>query len=97
VRGYEQEEFTHLSVAAAVATGRADCGLGIPAAAQALGLDFVPLFEERYDLIIPREHYESPLLAPLQAVLADERFRAAVMRLPGYNVDNMGRVLAKVE
>ncbi len=94
VSGYAQEEFTHLSVAAAVATGRADCGLGIPAAAQALGLDFVPLFRERYDLVIPREHAESPLLAPLFAVLADEAFRAAVMRLPGYDLGPMGKVIA---
>ena len=97
VKGYEQEEFTHLAVAAAVSAGRADCGLGIPAAAQALGLDFVPLFHEEYDLVIPREHYESPLLAPLYDVLADDGFRQMVMRLPGYNVENMGRILAELE
>ncbi len=97
VRGYAQEEFTHLSVAAAIATGRADCGLGIPAAAQALGLDFVPLFWERYDLVVPREHAESDLLQPLWDVLAQDAFRQAVMRLPGYNVDGMGRVIAEVE
>ena len=61
IRGYNQEEYTHLGVAAAVASGRADCGLGIPAAAQALDLDFVPLFHERYDLVIPKEYAtESP-------------------------------------
>ena len=97
VRGYDQEEFTHLSVAAAVATGRADCGLGIPAAAQALGLDFVPLFWERYDLVVPREHAESKLLQPLWNVLTQDAFRQAVMRLPGYNVDGMGRLIAEVE
>ena len=97
VRGYDQEEFTHLSVAAAVATGRADCGLGIPAAAQALGLDFVPLFWERYDLVVPREHAESKLLQPLWDVLTQDAFRQAVMRLPGYNVDGMGRLIAEVE
>src|SRR5205814_4953749 len=53
IRGYEREEFTHLAVAAAVASGMADCGLGIAAAAAALGLEFVPLFKERYDLVIP--------------------------------------------
>jgi putative molybdopterin biosynthesis protein len=52
--GYGQEEYTHLGVAAAVASGRADCGLGIAAAAQALDLDFIPLFQERYDLVIPK-------------------------------------------
>ena len=50
IQGYNREEYTHLGLAAAVASGRADCGLGLAAAAQALDLDFVPLFEERYDL-----------------------------------------------
>ncbi len=54
VQGYERQEFTHLAVAATVASGAADCGLGILAAARALGLDFVPLDHERYDLIIPQ-------------------------------------------
>ncbi len=97
VQGYTQEEFTHLAVAAAVATGRADCGLGIPAAAQALGLDFVPLFHERYDLVVPREYALSPLLQPLWDVLAEEAFRQAVKRLPGYNVEGMGTVIAELE
>ncbi len=72
--GYSQEEYTHLSVAAAVASGRADCGLGIAAAAQALDLDFVPLFQERYDLVIPKEYAEGDLLAPLFGLLADSAF-----------------------
>ncbi len=55
IHGYDQEEYTHLAVAAAVRSGRADCGLGIAAAAQALELDFVPLYQERYDLVIPVE------------------------------------------
>ena len=54
IAGYSQEEYTHLGVAAAIASGRADCGLGIAAAAQALDLDFIPLFQERYDLVIPK-------------------------------------------
>jgi len=95
VRGYEMEEFTHLSVAAAVKTGRADCGLGIPAAAQALGLDFIPLFHERYDLVIPKRFYNSPLLKPLLEVLEDEEFRKAVLRLPGYDVSPMGKIIAE--
>ncbi len=93
VRGYDQEEYTHLSVAAAVAAGRADCGLGIPAAAQALGLDFIPLFQERYDLVIPVAHYESALLQPLLALLHEAEFRRAVAALPGYDVSAMGQVV----
>ncbi len=96
ISGYNQEEYTHLSVAAAVASGRADCGLAIAAAAQALDLDFIPLFEERYDLIIPREHYESPLLAPLLDLLQEFAFREAVSRLPGYDVTPMGTLIAEL-
>ena len=92
--GYNQEEYTHLGVAAAVASGRADCGLGIAAAAQALELDFVPLYQERYDLVIPKEYAESDLLKPLFAVLENREFRSAVAALPGYDVSKMGdRVL----
>ena len=63
IQGYGREEYTHLAVAAAVAGGAADTGLGILAAARALKLDFVPLMKERYDLVIPRDVYESDLLA----------------------------------
>lgn len=93
VLGYNQEEYTHLGVAAAIASGRADCGLGIPAAAQALDLDFVPLFNERYDLVIPTAYAESDLLAPLFAVLADPAFRQSVAALPGYDVTCMGNLV----
>ena len=97
IKGYERMEYTHLAVAAAVKGGAADCGLGILAAARALGLDFVPLFRERYDLIIPREHYESDLLAPLLAVIRSDRFRQAVEALGGYDTSVMGEVLEVVE
>jgi putative molybdopterin biosynthesis protein len=96
VRGYDNEEYTHLGVAAAVASGRADCGMGIPAAALALNLDFVPLFHERYDLVIPTLHAESGLLAPLFEVLRSPDFQAAVMQLPGYDISEMGAVIAEV-
>ena len=89
--GYSQEEYTHLGVAAAVASGRADCGLGIAAAAQALDLDFIPLFNERYDLVIPKTHAGSDLLAPLFRLLVDADFRKAVSQLRGYDVSVMGK------
>jgi putative molybdopterin biosynthesis protein len=91
VQGYEREEYTHLAVAAAVASGAVDAGLGINAAARALGLDFVPLAREQYELIIPRIHAESPLLRPLLDMLHDDAFRAAVDALPGYDVSGMGK------
>lgn len=91
--GYSQEEYTHLGVAAAVASGRADCGLGIAAAAQALDLDFVPLFQERYDLVIPKEYADGELLSPLFGILAGRAFREAVSRLTGYDVSVMGTII----
>jgi putative molybdopterin biosynthesis protein len=95
VRGYDQEEYTHLAVAAAVASGRAGCGLGVMAAARALELDFVPLFTERYELIIPCEHLNGDLLAPLFDLMADTSFRQAVQSLDGYDVEDMGRIVVK--
>jgi putative molybdopterin biosynthesis protein len=97
VQGYDQEEYTHLAVAAAVASGRADCGLGIAAAAQALGLDFIPLFQERYDLVVPDVHYRSARLAPLWTTLQEPAFREAVARLPGYDVASMGKIVTVLE
>lgn len=93
IRGYNQEEFTHLAVAAAVASGRADCGLGIAAAAKALDLDFVPLAQERYDLVIPVEYATSALLAPLFDVLLEKSFQHEVAGLPGYDVSMMGKLI----
>lgn len=91
--GYSQEEYTHLGVAAAIASGRADCGLGIAAAAQALDLEFIPLFQERYDLVIPKHFAEGDLLAPIFGLLTDGRFREAVTYLPGYDVSVMGQII----
>jgi putative molybdopterin biosynthesis protein len=91
--GYNQEEYTHLGVAAAIVSGRTDCGLGIAAAAQALDLEFIPLFQERYDLVIPKQFAESGLLAPLFELLSERHFREAVSQLPGYDVSVMGSMI----
>ncbi|MBI4493992.1 MAG: molybdopterin biosynthesis protein [Chloroflexi bacterium] len=95
VRGYEREEFTHLGVAAAVAGGAADVGLGILAAARALKLDFVPLLQERYDLVIPLEHYQGELLAPLLEIIRGPSFPQQVEALGGYDVSAMGRIISE--
>lgn len=96
VQGYLHEEYTHLMVAASVASGRAHTGLAIRAAAEALGLDFIPLFEERYDLVIPASHIDDPKLAPLFATLNDPDFQMAVNALPGYDTKPMGKTIAVV-
>jgi putative molybdopterin biosynthesis protein len=96
IPGYEHEEYSHLTVAATVASGRADCGLGIRAAAVALNLDFVPLFHERYDLVIPRRHFEHSKMQPLRDLLQEEDFRRDVMTLPGYDTEPMGTLIAEL-
>ena len=97
IQGYDRTEFTHLAVAAAVKSGAATAGLGILAAARALDLDFIPLFDERYDLVIPIEHYTAELLQPLLTLLRDPAagFAAAVAVLGGYDTRQMGKVLGE--
>jgi putative molybdopterin biosynthesis protein len=91
IEGYAREEHTHLAVAAAVAAGRADCGLGIYSAARAYGLGFVPVAREPYDLVCEAGALSEPLLAPFWELLADGGFRAAVEALGGYDAGEMGR------
>jgi putative molybdopterin biosynthesis protein len=91
IDGYPREEHTHLAVAAAVAAGRADAGLGIMAAARAFRLDFVPVTREPYDLVVAAGALDSPLLAPLWALLSSKVFRAEVEELGGYATAEMGR------
>jgi len=91
IEGYRREEHTHLAVAAAVAAGRADCGLGVLAAARAFGLDFVPVAKEPYDLVLLEDSLNDELLAPLFDLLESEDFRDAVTALGGYDTAEMGR------
>ncbi len=93
IDGYTREEHTHLGVAAAIAAGRADAGLGIVAAARAFGLDVVPVADEPYDLVMRAATWEDPRLTPLRELLDDDGFRAAVAELGGYGVEEMGRVV----
>jgi putative molybdopterin biosynthesis protein len=93
VQGYDAAVGSHLAVAEAVAAGLADVGIGVRAAAQAFGLGFVPLAEERYDLVIPRDFLE---LRPIQALLEtlhSPLFRIEVEALGGYDVSRMGERL----
>ena len=96
VTGYEREEYTHLAVAAAVAGGRANVGLGILSAARAIGMDFIPLFNERYDLAIPEDIYDSELLAPMLQLIQSSDFRVKVEELGGYDAGQMGEVIARI-
>jgi putative molybdopterin biosynthesis protein len=94
VAGYEDEVMTHDAAAQAVAEGAADVALGILPAANAYGLGFIPLVEERYDLVTPREHYESDLLAPLLVLLNDDSFKREIDAIGGYVTRDTGAVTA---
>jgi putative molybdopterin biosynthesis protein len=93
VAGYRNEEYTHMNVAMAVASGRADTGLGILAAARALDLDFVPVTRERYDFILPSALIEGESVRALLDLLQSGRFREQVAAMGGYEVEETGRVV----
>lgn len=90
IHGYDRELDTHTAVAASIAHGEADVGLGIEAAANASQLGFLPLFRERYDLVIPRENYKSNLLAPLLETIASREFIETVNQVGGYDTSETG-------
>ncbi|MFZ2196646.1 MAG: molybdopterin biosynthesis protein [Thermodesulfovibrionales bacterium] len=93
IKGYEREEYTHMGVASAVLTGIADTGMGILAAARALGLDFIPLARERYDLAFIKEYMGTgPVSALLQIIRENNEFREAVEKLGGYDITDMGKI-----
>lgn len=93
VVGYDNEEFTHMAVAVAVLSGAADVGLGIYAAAKALGLDFIPVVTEQYDLVFAAEHFESAPVQTLLKVIGSPAFKQRVTALGGYHTERTGEVL----
>lgn len=93
IAGYENEEYTHMNVAVAVLSGRATAGLGVRAAANALGLDFVPVGVEEYDLVIPTRYRDEARMLALLDVVRSKEFKQAVFAMGGYGVDNTGDVI----
>ncbi len=94
VDGYDREEYTHLAVAAAVATGVADCGLGVRRAASALDMDFISVGWERYDFVIPEVYLELPGIQSLLDVLLSEGFITALNQQPGYDTRQTGQIVS---
>jgi putative molybdopterin biosynthesis protein len=93
IKGYDREEYTHMAVAANVKSGTADVGLGILAAARSLGLEFIPLTPERYDLVVPQATFADPRFQELLAVICSPEFRSAAQTLGGYDLKDCGQVL----
>jgi putative molybdopterin biosynthesis protein len=94
VRGYAQEVRTHTAVALAIQGGKADAGLGLEAAALQAGVDFIPLFQERYDLVLPAELAQERKLLPFLEYLQTAEFRRAVEALGGYATTHSGEHLS---
>lgn len=93
IAGYREEEYTHMNVAQAVLSGRADAGLGVRAAANALGLDFEPVGFEEYDLVIPLKYMEDKRIKALLKIIRSKEFKDMVENLGGYNTAKTGDVV----
>jgi molybdate-binding protein/DNA-binding transcriptional regulator YhcF (GntR family) len=90
IKGYETEFNTHLAVASHIARGSADVGLGIEGAALSCGLSFLPMFRERYDLVIPAANYRSQRLAPMLEIIVSDEFKKIVDGVGGYDTSQTG-------
>ncbi len=93
IRGYENEEYTHMAVAVSILSGKADVGLGVLSAARALDLDFIPVVEERYDLLILKELLEQPPVKMLLECIQEKGFRDTVEGLGDYDTRDTGKVM----
>jgi len=93
INGYYREEFTHLAVAAAVEAGDADAGLGVFSAANMMGLDFIPVCNEEYDLAIPEEYLELEIVKEFIETIKSGQFKAKLDELGGYNYSNTGSII----
>ncbi|MEA4821916.1 MAG: molybdopterin biosynthesis protein, partial [Erysipelotrichales bacterium] len=93
VYGYNREEYTHLNVAAAIAAGSADAGLGIDSAAKAYRLDFIPVGRERYDLLMRRSFLESEAGQVLLKTIRDEKYARQVESMGGYDMAERGKIV----
>ncbi|MBU3181117.1 molybdopterin biosynthesis protein [Clostridium psychrophilum] len=93
IHGYEREEFTHIAVAAVVAAGDADCGLGIYSAAKLLGLDFIKLGNENYDFAVPKEYIDMNMIKEFIEVIKSDEFKKELDTLGGYDYTDIGKII----
>lgn len=97
ISGYDNEEYTHMSVAAAVLSGAASTGLGVKSSAAALGLEFIPVGVEEYDLVIPDKYWEHPGMRALLEVVRSDEFRARAEAMGGYGMERTGETVWRFE
>ena len=93
VDGYDAEAATHMAVAAQVAGGEADCGMGVYSAAHAMGLDFIPVGEEEYDFVMRPDTLDMPEMKCFVRLLGSDEFRAKLDELGGYSLEGSGEII----
>lgn len=93
IQGYTQEENTHLDVASCIANNQADVGIGVQSAAHRMGLEFIPLFSERYDLVILHQKISAEALQNILMILTSPSFHNAIKRQVGYDTSLTGKIL----
>lgn len=87
IKGYRNEEFTHTAVAALIAAGNADAGMGIYSAAEMYDLDFIPVCNEEYDFLVGEEFIDNPAVKAFLEVLKSEEFKNRLDEMGGYSVE----------
>lgn len=96
VKGYNNETQSHLTIASTVSRGGADLGVGIEKiSSQVEGVDFIPLQEERYELVVKKEDFNSPIIQSILKILRSNEFRAEFKDIGGYKITEMGKIVAE--
>ena len=93
ISGYEREEFTHIAVAAVIAAGDADCGLGVYSAAKLMDLDFIALGNEEYDFALPKEFLDMDMIREFIKTIKSDEFKGELDKLGGYDYKDIGEII----
>jgi putative molybdopterin biosynthesis protein len=96
IAGYDDTVCTHLEVGARVLSGRCDVGLATRTTAHLLGLDFVPLTRERFDIVVPQDRFFTEGMQRMLGIVGSREFRDRVGALGGYDVAESGRIVGTV-
>lgn len=93
IKGYQREMTTHMTVASAVKSGSADCGMGIESVAKTMDLDFIPVGEENYDFVVDRQVFEGSHFKRFLDVLKSDGFAKQLEAIGGYRIENIGALI----
>ena len=92
ILGYNTEELTHMGAAVQISEGSADTALGIRAAAEAVGLDFIPIKKEKYDIIVKTDMLKDKRINQIIEIIKSNKFQESVKSLKGYELKNSGKI-----